>query len=223
MPFVGEGAILADPVAYPRYNQHCTPIHDSTVEFLRKSFEIKVLVLAAAWAGYKPYLYRKSPSELSEARGVELIREGFADFAAAVSRPDVAWLVISDVPPRMSYDLGCLFRDGAVLRRNCPDDMFKTPIHRLSTHLSTQQIIRDLPARLPNVSVLIPPDVMCDAKGCPTSLDGEFLYRDAGHLRRNMPPETRAKLARMLGLYEALGKLAGNGLAHARSGEMAAN
>jgi len=65
-------------------------------------------------------------------------------------------------------------------------------------------VIRDLPSRWPQVSVLLPRDFMCDDEGCPTSLNGEFLYRDTGHLRRNLKAETTEQFVHLLHLPETL-------------------
>jgi hypothetical protein len=35
-------------------------------------------------------------------------------------------------------------------------------------------------------------------------LNGEFLYRDQQHYRRNLAPETRGALAALMGLVEAV-------------------
>ena len=41
---------------------------------------------------------------------------------------------------------------------------------------------------------------MCRAENCITVLDGEDLYRDTNHIRRNLRETTYVELARLLGL-----------------------
>ena len=45
---------------------------------------------------------------------------------------------------------------------------------------------------------------MCSATACRTFLNGEFLYRDGGHIRRNLNRTTQERLAELLHLGEAL-------------------
>jgi hypothetical protein len=44
----------------------------------------------------------------------------------------------------------------------------------------------------------------CGAQECKSAVDGHFLYRDAGHLRRNLPADVTAQLAAALGLDQLL-------------------
>jgi hypothetical protein len=57
-------------------------------------------------------------------------------------------------------------------------------------------------AKWPNVSAYFPGSIMCENENCMTKLNGEFLYRDAGHIRRNLTERTRMDLARILHLDE---------------------
>ena len=45
---------------------------------------------------------------------------------------------------------------------------------------------------------------MCPNGHCTTYVNGEFIYRDASHIRRNLRLETDDALARTMGLYTAL-------------------
>jgi hypothetical protein len=45
---------------------------------------------------------------------------------------------------------------------------------------------------------------MCPERRCATYVNGEFIYRDASHLRRNLRPATDEMIAQMMGLYTAL-------------------
>jgi hypothetical protein len=41
---------------------------------------------------------------------------------------------------------------------------------------------------------------MCPDRHCATYVNGEFIYRDASHIRRNLRPDTDDAIARMMGL-----------------------
>jgi hypothetical protein len=42
--------------------------------------------------------------------------------------------------------------------------------------------------------------ILCGAKVCPTFVNGELIYFDSNHMRRNLRPETVAELSRRLGI-----------------------
>ena len=131
-----------------------------------------------------------------------MLARGFDEFFGALDRSDIRFLVIDQVPTLAPYNHSCLSQTGLILRRPCPVTMMKT-----ATTASEERVlavIRDLPSRWPHVSVLLPRDLMCNDEGCPTTLNGEFLYRDTTHLRRNLKAETTAQLVNLLHLPEML-------------------
>ena len=65
-------------------------------------------------------------------------------------------------------------------------------------------MIQNLARRNQNVTALIPREALCDVSGCKTYVNGELLYRDVNHVRRNLNPETLRDLAGIIGLPSAL-------------------
>jgi hypothetical protein len=57
------------------------------------------------------------------------------------------------------------------------------------------------------VALTLPDERLCDGKECATWLNGEFIYRDSGHLRRNLAPETYRLLSEAFGLPGLLDSL----------------
>jgi hypothetical protein len=53
-----------------------------------------------------------------------------------------------------------------------------------------------------DVSIILPAARMCRDDGCMTTLGNQFLYRDVGHIRRNLPMPTREAFAGMLGIAD---------------------
>ena len=45
---------------------------------------------------------------------------------------------------------------------------------------------------IPDARFINPSDTLCGGPDCIVTMNGEFLYRDTGHLRRNLKPETLA-------------------------------
>ena len=65
-------------------------------------------------------------------------------------------------------------------------------------------MFKELAKTLPNVSAVIPAERLCTKDSCDVYLDGEFLYLDIGHIRRNLRLQTRKDFADRIGLTAAL-------------------
>ncbi len=52
--------------------------------------------------------------------------------------------------------------------------------------------------------MISPEDNLCKGDRCATIVEGEFIYRDSVHFRRNLKPETLNALIAKLGLEAAL-------------------
>jgi hypothetical protein len=57
---------------------------------------------------------------------------------------------------------------------------------------------------LPNVNAVIPIEHLCTRDSCDVYIDGEFLYADVGHIRRNLRIQTKKDFADRIGLTTAL-------------------
>jgi peptidoglycan/LPS O-acetylase OafA/YrhL len=205
MPMLGTTSVKRFFPSNPNYSQYCAELMKSVLNYIRSLPGLDLIVLASAWIGYPYDLYRNDPNERGNQHGLELLGEAFDEFFRSLDRPGLKFLVIGDVPQLMPYNHSCLSKTKMILRRPCPATMLKTPLALGGAYQQgVRSVIRDLPNRWPNVSVLIPHDLMCGDNDCPTILNGEFLYRDMNHLRRNLSEETKEQLIQMLGLPEAL-------------------
>jgi peptidoglycan/LPS O-acetylase OafA/YrhL len=205
MPMLGTTSVKRFFPSSPNYNQYCADLMKPVLSYIRSLPRLDFIVLASAWIGYPYDLYRNDPSERGNQHGLELLGEAFDEFFRSLDRPGLKFLVIGDVPQLMPYNHSCLSKTKMILRRPCPAAMLKTPLALGGPYQEgVRSAIRDLPNRWPNVSVLIPHDFMCDDSDCFTMLNGEFLYRDMNHLRRNLSEETKEQFIQMLRLREAL-------------------
>lgn len=62
----------------------------------------------------------------------------------------------------------------------------------------------DIAKKFRNVAVIVPTEKMCTGETCDLYQDGEFLYRDSGHIRRNLRRRTMRDFAERIGLTAAL-------------------
>lgn len=190
----------------PAYSSTCAAERRRVIDFVKGGKGPRLLVVAASWPFYLGSLTGEGDEARSPDRGLDWTRVGFDTLLRDVQAPHVGVLVLGDVPisgagPQMT----CLLRGQGLLRKPCPDPrMAVSPENSEAMHGKTNALLRDLPSRWPSVQVVIPHDAMCKQGECMTFLDGEFLYRDVGHIRRNLSVPTRRKLADLLGLREAL-------------------
>jgi hypothetical protein len=202
MPLVGTTSVKRNFPPIPNYNQMCADLIKPISDFIRSQPELRLVVMASAWSSYPFELYRNEPNRPTWPLGIELMREGFDEFFRLFNRPGLKFLVIGEVPQLPPYSHACLIKNGMMLRRECPPTMFEGQMSAFFK--DTSAVIRELPRRWSMVSSLLPSDFMCDNHHCSTVLNGEFLYRDTNHLRRNLSLDTAERLARLLRLPEAL-------------------
>ena len=66
-------------------------------------------------------------------------------------------------------------------------------------HRIYNQALEDIAQEF-GVSALITTKKLCDEKTCATYMNGEFLYRDSNHIRRNLKKQTLVKLDEAIGI-----------------------
>ncbi len=205
LPIITKDGVQRHFPKQPNYNQQCSERRGRLLSFLRTHQDVTLLVLAAAWQHYPVELYGNDSARSREI-GVELMRTGLGQLLQQTSRPGLHTIVLSDVALQPNVAIGCIMAtSGMILRRDCTPSIFETPRERVeNAHAATNAIILALPERWPNVSALMVQDFMCSATACMTFLNGEFLYRDGGHIRRNLNRTTQERLAELLHLGEAL-------------------
>jgi peptidoglycan/LPS O-acetylase OafA/YrhL len=205
MPLIGTTSLKRYFPEMPNYTKMCTDEYAPIVNYVREHDDIQIIVLAAAWSSYAGVLYRHINDERSPEIGNKLMREGIKELTSSLGRGhSKQFLIISEVPAREPIDVGCLARSSMLLRPSCPDVMFITGPAWWRHQLATDSMIRALPADMSNVSVSIPHDHLCRSDACVTVLNNEFLYSDAGHLRRNLTTETTSKLSQVLHLKDGI-------------------
>jgi len=205
LPIIAKDGVQRHFPKQPTYNQQCSEQRGRLLSFLTTHQDVSILVLAAAWQHYPIELYVKD-SPRSRERGVELMRTGLDRLLQETSRSGLHTIVLSDVALQPNVAIGCIMAtNGVILRRDCTPSIFEIARERVeNAHAATNAIIRALPERWPNVSGLMVQDFMCSAMACMTFLNGEFIYRDGGHIRRNLNRTTQERLAELLHLGEAL-------------------
>ena len=85
--------------------------------------------------------------------------------------------------------------------------------HFLRWQKSTDDLLQSFNGKN-EIMVLSPAQSLCPDGSCTTIVDGEFIYMDKGHLRRNLNHRTNADLAETLHFTDLMARAAMGGIGH---------
>jgi hypothetical protein len=110
------------------------------------------------------------------------------------------------VPHLPSEVVECAIRERSQLWRRPCVGTARSPDPAAVKKLShpTDQMLIEVAASFPNAEAVMATDKLCGGNACELTMDGEFLYRDVGHIRRNLSQQAKTHFADRIGLTEAL-------------------
>lgn len=181
----------------PDYKDTCVKRRNQVLNILASN-KIRYVVLAGAWTTLSTVdLYADDGRAGDRAT---LIGSGLRDILPLLSSSGRKTIVVADMtgPGTMMVDCVVATETKATTTAQCPDAAF---------HISRQErefVLRSMADRLgslasPDVTVIQPLEAMCKESECLTRINGEFLWMDYSHIRRNLLPETDRELAYILG------------------------
>jgi hypothetical protein len=124
-----------------------------------------------------------------------------------IASPGRSTLVVADVPQANFAPVSCFLATSGLWRRPCPRTAITRDFFELFQRREYDAMAR-IGARREDVEVVLPGDALCGADTCQMTVDGELLYRDSGHLRRNLTPRARRDFADLIGLTPVVRSLA---------------
>ncbi|AGB45215.1 putative acyltransferase [Mesorhizobium australicum WSM2073] len=191
----GEGVHRQFP-ELPLYRESCASSRKAVVSMLRQRRDLDLVVLSAAWTslGYTDVV----ADDGRQADKVLLLRDGLRSLVKEIKSPDRRVEIIGQVPgPGVDLTSCAAMRESTILRR-CSTTMDSEQILRVWSPMVTA--LGSL-ANENGVFFVDPLKGMCPNRQCASYVNGEFIYRDGSHLRRNLRTETDDVLARRMGLY----------------------
>ena len=198
-PVLGDELFLEIPDA-PGYAEHCRRHHSNGAKLLKEDSSIDEVVLTSNWMEL-PWRIQGHSSD-----GLSAMTNALTKLIKEKSAPDRRFFLMGMVPHLPSEVVECAVRDSSkLLRRPCvgtarsPDPTALKLISR-----PTDQMLIEVAKSLPSVVAVIPTEKICQNDACELSVDGEFLYRDTGHIRRNLSLQARKHFADRIGLTAAL-------------------
>ncbi|UCI07154.1 acyltransferase family protein [Mesorhizobium sp. B1-1-8] len=196
----GEGVHRNHP-ELPNYRDSCALSRKAAVSMLRQRPDIDLVVLSSAWTdlAHEDVV----ADDGGKVDKVLLLREGLQSLLGEIAAPNRHIGIIGQVPsPGVDLTSCATMRESSLPRKPCTTDMDSERTLRVWSPMTAA--FKSLADK--NKAVFIDPlKGMCPHGHCLTYVNDEFIYRDGSHLRRNLRPETKAALARMMDLYYALG------------------
>lgn len=199
--FVDAGFIV-DNDSVPGYAAMCDRYKSVAVSYLATHPDIKLIVLAASWSFLLPKLHLPQAKAGDVDKAASTMAQGLNSLIAEIASPGRRIVLVGDVPSfHGSGSALCSVLQPKIIQRDpCSSDTAGASQDQFMAEQGMviemfDAIARDNPA----VSVIRTGAAMCATGQCITTLNGEFLYRDAGHIRRNLRPDTLRALAQLIG------------------------
>jgi peptidoglycan/LPS O-acetylase OafA/YrhL len=214
-PYLNAAWVQESYPKFPNFTDTCTQKHLMTVAWLQAESDVSLIIMAAAWSGHLRQLYAADDAMITQmaAHATESDRKSehmLAQMSQAALRATLdaiaqsgrEVLLLGDVP-RPNRNLNeCAFNEfGQLLRAHCkqPHDFLAFDEVR-TFQTASNNVLRAVGEQRPDATAIIPTSLMCDEARCDTYLNGELLYKDSNHIRRNLSKETLGRLGVLLGL-----------------------
>lgn len=186
----GQTILYIEPSSY---NESCGRTNAAIGALLRTSPDVQTVILSGSWNYFLAGIYGGHGRETFERAMAELVGR-----LLAMNRD----VVIITTAPQWSRDpIPCALIDAGLPRRPC--DEYDRQLSKTETDRNNKvslEIFARLGDRFPKLRIINLAARLCPSEPCLTRLNGEFLYRDSGHFRRNLSVETNADFAIKLGL-----------------------
>ncbi|OAF05711.1 hypothetical protein AYJ54_02095 [Bradyrhizobium centrolobii] len=203
--FAGCPAVLGDgnfiiSIGTPDYPQRCESIHTRAIKLLQDP-AIDQLILVSSWL--------ELPDRIGNGDnlyGIKAMHDALIKLIRETSIPGRSFVLIGGEPQVPLPVIECAHATIAKLwRAPCEAEISSTDAQ---TILQRSAVIDDMMTEVartqPNIDTIFPARALCREDACDTWLDGEFLYRDPSHIRRNLKPQTRRDFAAKIGLTQVL-------------------
>ncbi|WP_189350214.1 acyltransferase family protein [Mesorhizobium sp. M1E.F.Ca.ET.045.02.1.1] len=193
----GEG-VHRDFPEQPNYRESCASSRKAAVDMLKQRRDLDFVVLSSAWTSLTGTKVVADDGRQEDK--ALLLRDGLLSLVNEITTPERRIGIIGQVPgPGVDLTSCAAMRESRILRR-CSTDLDSERILRVWSPMVTA--LGSLTEQN-GVFFVDPLKGMCPNRQCATYINGEFIYRDGSHMRRNLKPETDDALARVMGLYQA--------------------
>jgi hypothetical protein len=133
-----------------------------------------------------------------------MIQDGIRSLIEATAQPGRHFLIIADVPQLRGDPVPCaVAKYSHLFRQKCEmSQQTVTKEYFENRQGLIYQAIAGIVDGRHDTRAIFPGKTLCESGQCESSMNGEFLYRDASHIRRNLRFETKQAFADRIGLSE---------------------
>jgi len=215
-PYLDSAIVREHYPDFPRFTEDCTLKHRTTIDWLKTNAEVELIIMAAAWSGHVRMLYTDNFQENLRSTialtartgdvGAALSEYALRETLAKIDLQDRHVLLLSDMPrPNRNLNDCALADVSLLLRADCDDShRYLDAPHTKMWHQPSDDVLTVVASEMEQVEAIIPVSILCGQENCPTYVNGELLYKDNNHIRRNLAPSTVEQLADELGLTRFL-------------------
>jgi len=195
---------------FPNFTKRCTDRNNLTLNWINRN-DIQIIIMASAWSGHIRMLYtddettNKSDSELFEKSaevGAKLCENALKILITKLKNKKV--LLIADVPrPNKVLNECAIAEVSNLLRKKCDVSLYRSLDLKMISewHYNSDWVLRNIANDFSNVDVIFPRNSLCNESECQTYINGELIYKDNNHLRRNLKKETITILSDQIGIH----------------------
>jgi peptidoglycan/LPS O-acetylase OafA/YrhL len=194
-----------------RYLDHCENHRRDVIDHLKQDGEVQMVMIAAAWGSQATSLVRRANDAPDPALGLKILEETLSQLVDEVTAPGRKIVLISEIPKWSRDPVACVISQTTTLvrLRRCDNDMGELLLsENYDIHQRSARSVLERICQSGRCSVVYPELGMCRDGRCVTVIGGEFLYRDSGHVRRNLSDQTQVELAKKFGLTALMESLA---------------
>lgn len=189
------------------YNERCDAIRRLNVSEFQAHPEVSAIIVVSAWAAVAEALKSNASDPPNHAHGTLLLEESLRLLVREIQARGRKIVILAEIPKWQMNPIPCLISQQKALWRwkRCQKDLgalskkeyfdwFQKP-----TQAALSRVCQDR-----KCAVVYPDQRLCRGDRCDSYINEEFVYRDEGHLRRNLEPTTLAELAEKLGLKQVI-------------------
>lgn len=195
----GNDIFSADAPQFPEY---CRRFYANGEKLLHEQPAIDQVILASKWVELPERIGNKAGA----AFGLEAMRDALTKLVNATAAPQRHFVLVGTVPELPPSVVECAHQlHSTLLRAPCSATIRQADEQIIRKRVDfVDNMFAEIARTVPGVTTVIPVERLCRNDTCEVSMDGEFLWRDVGHIRRNLRLQTRRDFAERIGLTAAL-------------------
>lgn len=204
--FAGCAAVLGGNlnIAFmdgPQHTERCKVLQAAGLKLLKDDPAITQVILTSSWLDLP---LRIGNGDVG--KGLAAMRDELIKIIRNTSAPGREFILTGTVPELPRAFVECAHASSTkLLRKPCGTTLgAEEAAVAMQKSAAIDAMFAELAGILPNVIVVAPTNKLCSKDGCDVYLNGEFLYLDHGHIRRNLRLQTKKAFADKIGLTSAL-------------------